>query len=348
MDPQLQSCLFHLPVEIRRHIFSYIVDQGVHVYLNNGRICISTCVTPQPSDDYFCFDRRSSGDPPGEVWARRLDSPWALHWRCEEVALRLNADQINLKACHDATGALMQSCRRVYGEIASLTAEKCVLHITDLTTLDQLLNGDDKSPSGSLIDSLPKTSFSHVRKLNLTFRLTLQDYKMIELQAKQPISLDHLTNKPPVALWMDIWAGIAKLKHLQSLHLYLDHDSQASWTLVNEAAILTPLLALSQNPNLRTTISIPALPPQDTQTNTPPLSLSPLNIKRFTRQRFFTEQRQDGTYGIVYEDDANSMFHDPGPSADELARTAEMTMHAWLHGIELDYLAMDEDMGGGC
>lgn len=235
-----------------------------------------------------------------------------------------------------------------YGEIASLTVEKCVLHITDLTTLDQLLNGDDKSPSGSLIDSLPKTSFSHVRKLNLTFRLTLQDYKMIELQARQPISLDHLTNKPPAALWMDIWAGIAKLKHLQSLHLYLDHDSQASWTLVNEAAILTPLLALSQNPNLRTNISIPALPPQDTQTNTPPLSLSPLNIKRFTRQRFFTEQRQDGTYGIVYEDDANSMFHDPGPSADELARTAEMTMHAWLHGIELDYLAMDEDMGGGC
>lgn len=113
IDAEMQSCFFHFPVEIRRHIYSYIVDDGVHLYLHNGRICISTCITPKPSDDYFCFDRRSLGDPSTEVWARRLESSWALHWRCEEVAFDLGTDQLSIKSKRDPARALMQSCKQM-------------------------------------------------------------------------------------------------------------------------------------------------------------------------------------------------------------------------------------------
>ncbi|EXU96586.1 hypothetical protein X797_010398 [Metarhizium robertsii] len=348
MDPQTQSSLFLLPVEIRRHTYSFIVEEGVHIYLRNGRICISACITPQPSNDYFCFDRQSSGDPPRDVWARRLGSSWASHWRCEEVALGLDVDRINLSADRDPTRALMQSCKRIYGEVAGLIAEKSVLHITELAALDQLLKGDDDKTC-LFTDSILLSSFTGVRRLRLAFRLPLQVYKMIELQCKQQKFPTCPNNKLPSTIWKDIWPAIAKLQHLRSLDVYIDHDSEASWTLVDEATILSPLLPLCQHSHFSTTIHVPVLPPpQDTEEDSGSStedSLSLLDIRRFIRQRFFPEQRQDGTHGIVYEDDANNMFRDPGPSADELTRTAELTMHLWLHGVELDYLAMSRGLG---
>jgi hypothetical protein len=36
-----------------------------------------------------------------------------LHWRCEEVALGLASNQVNLKSTCDPARALMQSCKRV-------------------------------------------------------------------------------------------------------------------------------------------------------------------------------------------------------------------------------------------
>lgn len=239
-----------------------------------------------------------------------------------------------------------------YEEVAYLVAEKAVIHVTDLATLNVLLTQNDQSASGSnFTHSLPINSFSGVRRLRLSLRLPLQVYKIIELQSNQGMPLHRLQG--PAAMWMSMWPAIAKLQHLQSLQVYLDHDSEASWSLVDEDAILSTLLPLSLNSNLSTTISMPALPqPKDTKGNSESSSDdSPSNfhIQRFTRQRLFTERRTDGSYGVVYEDDANSMFHDPSSSADELARTAEMTMHVWLHGIELDYCEMmSESLGGGC
>ncbi|KHN95743.1 uncharacterized protein MAM_06355 [Metarhizium album ARSEF 1941] len=348
MDSQTQSSLFGLPVEIRRHTYALIVDEGVHVYLRDGHICISTCVTPQPSNDYFCFDRQSSGDAPSDVWARRLGSSWASHWRCEEVALGLDVDRINLTTGRDSTRALMQSCKRIYTEMADLVAEVSVLHVTELSTLDQLLQRDHDN-TWLFTDSMFLSSFAGVRSLHLAFRLPLQVYKMIELQDKQSNVSTHPPNQLLPTMWKGIWPAIAGLKHLRSLDVYLDHDSEASWTLVDEATILRHLLPLSKRPHISTTVRIPKLPPrQDTDQDAgSSMEKSPslLDIQRFIRQRFFPQQRQDGTHGIVYEHDANNMFGDPDPSADELTRTAELTMHLWLHGIELDYLAMSRRLG---
>ncbi|TWU73839.1 hypothetical protein ED733_005254 [Metarhizium rileyi] len=237
-----------------------------------------------------------------------------------------------------------------YGEVADLTAEMSILHITDLATLDRLLKGYDGSSTGGFsTDNVLAGSFAGVRGLSLAFRLPLQVYQMIELQERQPVVPNHANDQSRPAAWKGIWSAIAKLKHLCSLEISLDHDSEASWTLVNEAAILSPLLPLSHNSTISTTICLPSIPPQDTQQDTGSSArhiLSMFNTRRFMRQRFFPEQRRDGTYGIIYEDDANNIFHDSGPSADELARTAEITMHVWLHGIGLDYLAMSEEFGG--
>jgi hypothetical protein len=237
--------------------------------------------------------------------------------------------------------------------MTDLLAEKSILHITDLATLEELLGGvSEPTPGNQLASSMPRGSFARVRRLRLAFRLPLAVYKMIELQVNLGKRIgDCLDHKPPAAIWMDIWPAVSKLKRLQSLEVYLDHDSEGSWTLVNETSILCPLLSNVENSRFSTTISVPTLPLHEKGDAAEFISidsLSTISVQRFVRQRFFTERRRDGTFGIVYEDDANNMFHHPSPSADELARTAEMTMHLWLHGIDLDYREMSQSLGSGC
>ncbi|KAG5990027.1 hypothetical protein E4U43_004385 [Claviceps pusilla] len=121
VDRQQQSPLVQLPAELARQIYAYIVPPQAHLYRDNATICAATCITPPSSNDYYCFDRRSHGDPSTAVWARRLRSSWGGHWRCEEVAKRLHPDAPNSRSHghgqrqtqHDSAIALMASCRRM-------------------------------------------------------------------------------------------------------------------------------------------------------------------------------------------------------------------------------------------
>lgn len=111
-DNQQQCTLLSLPSELRREIYGYIVAEEAHVFLHGGRLNVSTCKTLTPSDDFFCFDRRSLGDPSAPVWARRLEASWGLHWRCEEVALDLDRGHV-VEDEHDDTKALLMTSRRM-------------------------------------------------------------------------------------------------------------------------------------------------------------------------------------------------------------------------------------------
>ncbi|GAB0134945.1 hypothetical protein EsDP_00003297 [Epichloe bromicola] len=348
IDPQLQSVLAQLPAEVRRQIYAHIVPAQAHLYQDQGNIHVATCITPRPSNDHYCFDRRSLGDPSTEVWARRLQSPWGGHWRCEEVAKRLHHPDVpGIQTRHDAARALMSACRRTFEDVACLLAETSVIHVDDLSTLDVLLDGRDSSLFSIRPGHLLTKAFFNTRRLNLSFRLPPAVFKAVEASSTPARDAPSYPGTSSPTSWFCLWQCIAALRHLRTVDITLDHDSESSWSSVNEHAVLSPLQALASNPDLRTTIHLPRV--ASSHFNTTSLGFA---VKRFTRQRFFTEYRNDGSIGVVYEEDAYKSLHRPGQGSADAVRAAELTMHIWFQGIDLDYDALDEspglDQDSGC
>ena len=92
IDPQLQSKFFVAPAEIRRAIYSYLIPKDVHIFIKGEGVRFSPCVQREKDGDPGCDSRREvtpvSFDYDDPVFALRLRSPWAEHWRCGELALR--------------------------------------------------------------------------------------------------------------------------------------------------------------------------------------------------------------------------------------------------------------------
>ena len=42
------------------------------------------------------------------IWASRLQSPWGLHWRCEEAAARMERDN------EDTVDILVRTCKQLF------------------------------------------------------------------------------------------------------------------------------------------------------------------------------------------------------------------------------------------
>ncbi|KAG5983196.1 hypothetical protein E4U55_000537 [Claviceps digitariae] len=340
VDRQQQSPLLQLPAELSRQIYAYIVPPQAHLYRVDATICAATCITPRQSNDYYCFDRRSHGDPSTAVWARRLSSSWGDHWRCEEVAKRLHLDTPNSQPQHDSAIALMASCRRIYEDVACLLADRCIIHVNDLATLDLLFDKRDSSLRSSSPGHPLTRAFFQARRLNLSLRLPPSSFKAIEANEPPPANAvpSSLSPSPssPSTAWSRLWRNMTTLQYLQHIDLTLDHDSESSWSCVNEHAILAPLQILASLSHINTTVHMPKV--ASTRGNG---TLHGLTTKRFTRQRFFTDCRKDGSIGLVYEEDAYKSLH-RGPNAADMLRAAELTMHIWFQGVDMDYVAMDE------
>ncbi|MBE3046711.1 hypothetical protein IMZ48_30100 [Candidatus Bathyarchaeota archaeon] len=92
MADQTQSRLLSLPLEIRREIILHVLSPvpNLHLYLEDGRPRVSPCLGANLGEERFRERTvpREPGAPfadrQGE-WARRMNSPWANHWMCEEV-----------------------------------------------------------------------------------------------------------------------------------------------------------------------------------------------------------------------------------------------------------------------
>ena len=111
VDLQLGSRLFLAPYDIRRAIYVHLITNQVHVFLRQGKIHLSVCVEPSPAGDHYGFERRTSGDLSSDtIWARRLRSSWGPHWKCEEVASRIND---NYGAAYGINVAVLLVCKRM-------------------------------------------------------------------------------------------------------------------------------------------------------------------------------------------------------------------------------------------
>lgn len=213
-----------------------------------------------------------------------------------------------------------------YEDVVYLLADTRVIHINDITTLELLFNCSSRS------SNLWTRAFFHARRLHLSLRLPPPVFKALAAKTKAVPSA-------PSSPWLRLWHNITRLPRLQRIDITLDHNSEASWSTVDEHAVLAPLQTLASDPAINTAIHLPNVaspPPHD--------AVLGRTIQRFTRQRFFAEYRKDGTIGVIYEEDAYKSFRTSGPRAAEALRAAELTMHIWFQGVNVDYVAMDESL----
>jgi hypothetical protein len=92
-NPQRESRLMSMPVEIRRAIYASVIDDyHIHAFLSEGRIQLSTCLQPNLGDHKHDGHDRKSENISWPKWARRLRSSWGPHWECEELALSENGN----------------------------------------------------------------------------------------------------------------------------------------------------------------------------------------------------------------------------------------------------------------
>lgn len=94
MTEHKKTTIFSLPPEIRQDILKLVLAPGLqlHLYLRDGCPCVSQCLGAKLGEEDY-DERVLPGDPNMKFgwlgrkieWGRRLSSPWANHYMCEEV-----------------------------------------------------------------------------------------------------------------------------------------------------------------------------------------------------------------------------------------------------------------------
>ncbi|ORY04861.1 hypothetical protein BCR34DRAFT_572388 [Clohesyomyces aquaticus] len=320
MNPQLACRLLRVPVEIRHAIYDLVVPDEVHLASRvNGEGAgiewrVSECVEKRRKDIYDNGFERRTENGSDVVWVRRLDSNWGPHWECEEVAGMGNREGVskekNVKGVEAAAGmAFLGVCKTMYLDVMSYMVERTVIHVVDLTTLECFLRiANDHTTNPSAIKTSLASALPSIRKLNITMRFALPICEAIEKLATESTQISGPPSPSPeneegneateaainiaaATSWLQLVPKIAQLTHLRTLHVWIDHDSKKSWTVVHERAILSPLIRLANtsSPHLALTVSLPMLHPGLETPDRHFLAYCtdcPFHIHRFVRQRW--------------------------------------------------------------
>lgn len=170
------------------------------------------------------------------------------------------------------------------------------LQLCDLDTLRRLnssfgretITGNQQTTSVLLDHILPS-----MKTLSVNLRLPLATCQVFET----PTSSEAL--QPNLSAWTNLPRTISHLPNLNRLHIWLDHSDPSSWSLVNERAILSPLLSLQ---NIRISINLPKLHPNHESSERHFIDDCPFPIHRRYRQRSFAvNQVRNGVTTVEYQ-----------------------------------------------
>ena len=172
-------------------------------------------------------------------------------------------------------------------------APKTTFHSSDLKTLQCLMEPRYQGPSAFV---LAFSIVPRITRLSISLRLPLAFSRDLEAETGAGSS----TEIREGIAWRSLSDGIARLKKLKSLRIWLDHDREDSWTMAHERALLSHLVPLSTLSNLKITLSFPKLHPKFetpdwhfTKASDPP----PFSIHRRLRQRYHGV-RKNGRVGV--------------------------------------------------
>ncbi|OIW26328.1 hypothetical protein CONLIGDRAFT_646505 [Coniochaeta ligniaria NRRL 30616] len=368
MDTQEQSPFFSLPPEVRDAIYTYILPNAIHVFLREGKVAISTCMDPEiagfltgreriPSEEELVgFGERSSQT----VWARRLRSSWGPHWQCEEIAQRTTGHRNS--GGGESVMATLLVCRRMFLDISKVLVSDVVYHVTDLNTLDYLVQIPPTSePQSSWYEALT-TDARLIKKLDLTLRLPLSFFQTLAdhmerlassiemMEVQQPsisASLSSAVDDSLLNVWIRVWPALAsRLRQLQRLHVWVDHDDTKSWSLVDERSLLSYIATWISRDRIHclegVTFNLPKLHPRHENpgrhfTKDSPQPPPSIMITRRLRQCHFPVETIPGIYQVADEPDFPVLFELVDATADtdqpmSLEEVEEMERDMWQRG----------------
>lgn len=226
-----------------------------------------------------------------------------------------------------------------------LMMELTIFNVTDLQTLDAILDGPVAYPSRrtpSIPFSLKDSFLPYITTLNVTLRLPLAFFKAFDEtkdfgeRIPTPILEEHLN------IWSTLPPRLAKLKTLHTLCIWLDHTHDRYWSAVNERTFLSHFESLASNSNIDFLFELPKLHPlaenpqrhymEDRKsTNITSTSLSSLRIRRLLRQKYQSELNGKGHYQGFYVRDFPHSFGHPIVANISLA-----DMEMWEGGMWRD------------
>ncbi|KAH7065907.1 hypothetical protein BKA63DRAFT_524855 [Paraphoma chrysanthemicola] len=325
--PQMPCSFFKLPLELRQAIYGYLVPYGVHLNLRPDIFSLSVCVQPRPNDSFYGGERRWVDYPrgPEPIYPRRLRSSWGHHWECEEIALGTNH---TVEALRDSSMDFMLTCKKMRADAMDFIIDVATCHVTDLITLQFLL----QSPT-TLTTETWAASFKRIQVLSITLRLSLHTFAQIEQDTLND-SQDNDTTSPN---WLTLCPALRKLHNLRILHIWADHTSPKTWTLVNERAFLHPLEALSTSPNLDITANLPKLHPRYESPDRHYMQTTPappFTITRRLRQSEHAVQVKGGEFRVKSAQDFPILFEDD--SDEDLEEVERRERRMWERGEDVE------------
>ncbi|KAL0942066.1 uncharacterized protein CTRU02_204829 [Colletotrichum truncatum] len=269
------SPFFTAPVEVRHQIYSMLLGTETHIFLHEGQLHTVPCQGP---DDESWRRPQSDTNKEDPQWARRVDSYWGCHWKCEEVYL--DGLEKPEEASHMPLLSLLLCSKGMFADVIGFLSQpsQC-LHMTDLETIDHVLSISfpSNSAGSSLIWSLrdPKQwSFTkYISNISLTLRLHLSILNTLFIPAlsKEPnlpqlprpfATLERSGCRRQHEQWMRIWPALLELPCLQRFTLWLDHHGDYCWDIVCEREVLQDLTDITptlKNRNAQIIVNLPKL-----------------------------------------------------------------------------------------
>ncbi|KAH7253435.1 hypothetical protein B0J15DRAFT_560777 [Fusarium solani] len=256
-EPQsgaIRSRLLLAPAEIRHIIYEHLLPHGIHVFRQGAGLCCSACVGAS-GDDEDGSERQTTGDSMSDtVWARRLASSWGPHWLCEELALSMDKAQ---RPVSRVDLAIAFTCKQLYFEVLQLNIHNRVLHVTDLDVLIQVLQKPDGffKINSQLLSPLA-SSILCFRELHLTLRLPPTNTAS-ETSPDLDESIDAWGTQ--AAAWLHLASLLSPPIELRRLHIWLDHQSDMFWSIVDERTIMSVLEPLTTRADMDISVSLPKI-----------------------------------------------------------------------------------------
>ncbi|KAB5577992.1 hypothetical protein GE09DRAFT_1214205 [Coniochaeta sp. 2T2.1] len=252
-NPQTASLFFSiLPAEIRHMIYieSWRHDrvhpdsspgdrpsslkQHIVKRKNSNSFTHTPCVVSDQTAHDIRSDKLAAFPPPSphrEIWSKRVENEWAVHWPCEELMYSLH-DSVRKP---DVFLSTLLTCKLMYHDSHPLLYGTLTFVLTDIITATAFLS----SPSPPL------------RSLELCIRIPPilpELYSPLQgLQNGPPPSLPHnfpftRTDNP----WSRLCLALSRLSsnadHLRQLIVWLDHKNLTPWgERIYERGFLAPL-----------------------------------------------------------------------------------------------------------
>ncbi|KAF2726537.1 hypothetical protein EJ04DRAFT_582604 [Polyplosphaeria fusca] len=335
MNTQRQSRLLSLPAELQQAIYVLCIPDRIHICLQQGKLQWFTCALAVSDEEYLDGSERNPGEGAQSepLWARRLASSWGSHWNCEEIAYT------RPHGGGDPLLSLLLVCKEMFFGIKDAISGNTIVALTDLETLGFLAKRSKETQTHNRDQnfSIMPNLLPRVVELNITLWLPLANLRSLEEQENSSLATES-TN-----MWQQLHSMLACFKHLQMLHLWLDHDDPCFWHTMNERAILSTFIS-ERAPDCKISLSLPKLHPWYEDPHRHYLNDADLpatvHLQRRMRQWHFGRNDAQGLPVLEFKADFPILLGLPDMEGFDKKRTEAIERGMWESGEDVERTMM--------